>query len=133
MVLELRALTKHYPTHRAVNGISLTLRRGEFFVLVGPSGCGKTTTLRLIAGFESPTSGEILLSGTSLANVKPYRRNVSTVFQNYALFPHLSVEANVAFGLERQRGLSKLVVRQRVERVLALVQMSGKESRLPHQ
>jgi spermidine/putrescine transport system ATP-binding protein len=132
-VLELRALTKHYPTHRAVNGVSIELKRGEFFALVGPSGCGKTTTLRLIAGLESPTSGEILLNGRSVASVKPYRRNVSTVFQNYALFPHLSVKDNVAFGLERQSGLSKPVIRQRVERVLALVQMSGKELRLPHQ
>src|SRR6187397_785372 len=101
-VLELRALTKHYPTHRAVNGVSIELKRGEFFALVGPSGCGKTTALRLIAGLESPTSGEILLNGRSVASVKPYRRNVSTVFQNYALFPHLSVKDNVAFGLERQ-------------------------------
>ena len=132
-VLELRALTKHYPTHRAVNGVSIELKRGEFFALVGPSGCGKTTTLRLIAGLESPTSGEILLNGRSVGSVKPYRRNVSTVFQNYALFPHLSVKDNVAFGLERQSGLSKPVIRQRVERVLALVQMSGKELRLPHQ
>jgi spermidine/putrescine transport system ATP-binding protein len=132
-VLELRALTKHYPTHRAVNGVSLTLKRGEFFALVGPSGCGKTTTLRLIAGLESPTAGDILLNGSLVVNVKPYRRNVSTVFQNYALFPHLSVEDNVAFGLERQRGLTKPVIRQRVEGAIALVQMSGKESRFPHQ
>ncbi len=132
-VLELRALTKHFPTHQAVTGISLAIKRGEFFGLVGPSGCGKTTTLRLIAGFESPTSGEILLNGSSIAGRPPYRRNVSTVFQNYALFPHLTVAQNVAFGLERRGRLSKSDIRDRVNRTLALVQLSGKESRLPNQ
>ncbi len=132
-VLELRALTKHFPTHQAVTGISFAIKRGEFFGLVGPSGCGKTTTLRLIAGFESPTSGEILLNGSSIAGRPPYRRNVSTVFQNYALFPHLTVGQNVAFGLERRGGLSKSDIRERVNRTLELVQLSGKESRLPNQ
>ena len=132
-VLELRALSKHFPTHQAVNGISLAVRRGEFFGLVGPSGCGKTTTLRLIAGFESPTAGEILLNGNSIVELRPYQRNVSTVFQNYALFPHLTVARNVAFGLERRGGLAKAEIHSRVERTLALVQLSGKESRLPHQ
>lgn len=132
-VLELRALTKHFPTHQAVNGISLAVKRGEFFGLVGPSGCGKTTTLRLIAGFESPSTGDILLNGTSMAGLPPYRRDVSTVFQNYALFPHLTVAQNVAFGLERRGGLSKHEIHERVDRTLALVQLSGKQSRLPSQ
>ncbi len=133
-VLELRALTKHYPTHRAVNGISLEIERGEFFALVGPSGCGKTTTLRLIAGFEDPTSGDILLSNRSVASLRPYQRDVSTVFQNYALFPHLTVAQNVAFGLERRvPRLSGAVIRQKVGQILSLVQLSGKESRLPSQ
>src|SRR5579875_1465419 len=102
-VLELRGISKQYPTHRAVNSVSLSIRRGEFFSLVGPSGCGKTTTLRLIAGFEAPSSGDILLEGERLNDKPPYERNVSTVFQNYALFPHLTVAQNVAFGLERRR------------------------------
>lgn len=132
-VLELRALSKHFPTHQAVNGISLAVERGEFFGLVGPSGCGKTTTLRLVAGFECPTAGDILLDGKSIAGLPPYARKVSTVFQSYALFPHLTVAQNVAFGLERRGGLGKAEIRQRVDRTLALVQLSGKESRMPIQ
>jgi len=132
-VLELRALTKHFPGHQAVNGISLTVRRGEFFSLVGPSGCGKTTTLRLVAGFETPTEGEILLNGRSLAGLPPYRRNISTVFQNYALFPHLTVAENVSFGLDRRGSLTKTEIRRKVDGALALVQLSGKESRVPAQ
>ena len=132
-VLELRALSKHYPSHRAVNGISLALQPGEFFSLLGPSGCGKTTTLRLIGGFEEPTSGEILLAGTSVAGTRPYDRDVSTVFQNYALFPHLTVEQNVAFGLQRKRRFSKREIRDKVESALALVQLSGKERRKPNE
>lgn len=132
-VLELRALSKHFPAHPAVDGISLSVSRGEFFGLVGPSGCGKTTTLRLIAGFETPTAGEILLNGKRLAGLPPYGRNVSTVFQNYALFPHLTVAENVAFGLERRGGLAKPEVRDKVKQTLDLVQLSGKEARLPHQ
>ena len=132
-VLELRALTKCYGTHLAVNGISISISEGEFFALVGPSGCGKTTSLRLIGGFEDPTSGEILLGGRSVAGTRPYERDVSTVFQNYALFPHLTVAANVAFGLERRNHLSRQEIRAKVERALALVQLSGKETRKPQQ
>lgn len=131
-VLELRALTKQFPTHRALDGVSLCIQRGEFFSLLGPSGCGKTTTLRSIAGLEEPTSGDILLDGRSLLGLPAYRRNVSTVFQNYALFPHLSVAQNVAFGLERRR-LDKQSIRTKVEQALASVQLSGKELRLPGQ
>ena len=131
-VLELRNLSKHFSTHAAVNGISLVIHRGEFFSLVGPSGCGKTTTLRLIAGFEAPTSGDVLLNGTVLNHLPPYERDVSTVFQNYALFPHLTVAQNVAFGLERRR-LGRNAIRDKVESALALVQLSGKESRLATQ
>jgi len=132
-VLELRALTKRYLTHPAVNGISLSIDRGEFFALVGPSGCGKTTTLRLIGGFEEPTSGGIFLDGRSVAGSRPYQRDVSTVFQNYALFPHLTVAQNVAFGLERRKHLTKPEIRTKVEQALALVQLSGKEGRRPDQ
>jgi ABC-type Fe3+/spermidine/putrescine transport system ATPase subunit len=132
MVLELRSLVKHFATYQAVNGISLELRENELFALLGPSGCGKTTTLRLIAGFEQPTAGEILLRGTPVASLRPYQRNVSTVFQNYALFPHLTVAQNIAFGLER-RDLSRSAIRTRVDQMLSLVQLKGKESRLPQQ
>jgi ABC-type Fe3+/spermidine/putrescine transport system ATPase subunit len=132
-VLELRALSKHFPTHRAVDGVSFCLGRGEFFSLVGPSGCGKTTTLRLIAGFEEPTSGQVLLNGNSVEGLPAYRRDVSTVFQNYALFPHLTVARNVAFGLERRGQSGKASIAERVAKALDLVHLSGKESRLPHQ
>jgi ABC-type Fe3+/spermidine/putrescine transport system ATPase subunit len=132
-VLELRALTKHYLTHPAVNGISISVARGEFFALVGPSGCGKTTTLRLIGGFEEPTSGEILLDGRQVAGTPPYQRDVSTVFQNYALFPHLTVAENIAFGLERRNHIAKSEIRAKVQQSLSLVQLSGKETRKPHQ
>ena len=129
-VLELRDVSKHYPTHRAVNRISFDIARGEFFSLLGPSGCGKTTTLRLIAGFEEPTTGDIILNGASLRHLKPYQRNVSTVFQNYALFPHLTVQQNVEFGL-RHRAENR--IDRRVREVLDLVQLTGKESRYPAQ
>ena len=131
-VLELRDVIKEFPGHRAVDRVSLSVPRGEFFSLVGPSGCGKTTLLRLIAGFESPTSGAIALNGRDVAGLPPHRREVSTVFQNYALFPHLSVERNVAFGLERRRA-PKSEIRSRVADALALVHLSEKCARLPHQ
>ena len=129
-VLELRDVSKHYPTHCAVSGISLDIAHGEFFSLLGPSGCGKTTTLRLIAGFEEPTSGEIRLNGASLRHLKPYQRHVSTVFQNYALFPHLTVQQNVEFGLRRRL---ENHIEKRARDVLELVQLTGKESRYPAQ
>jgi spermidine/putrescine transport system ATP-binding protein len=129
-VLELREVSKHYPTHRAVNNVSLSIGRGEFFSLLGPSGCGKTTTLRLVAGFEEPTGGAIRLNGADIQHLKPYQRNVSTVFQNYALFPHLSVRDNVEFGLRRHRQND---IERRVREVLDLVQLTGKEDRLPTQ
>jgi spermidine/putrescine transport system ATP-binding protein len=132
-ILELRDLLKDYTAHRAVDGLSISIGRSEFFSLVGPSGCGKTTTLRLIAGFEQPTSGDVLLDGSSLAGLPPYRRDVSTVFQNYALFPHLTVEQNVAFGLERRPYPYKKHLHRQVRDALALVQLTGKESRLPSQ
>jgi ABC-type Fe3+/spermidine/putrescine transport system ATPase subunit len=129
-VLELRDVSKHYAAHQAVNGVSLTLARGEFFSLLGPSGCGKTTTLRMVAGFEEPTHGEIRLNGSTIQHLKPYQRNVTTVFQNYALFPHLSVNENVEFGLRRRAGNH---IAKRVREVLDLVQLAGKESRRPAQ
>ena len=126
-VLELRALSKHFPTHRAVDSLSLQLDRGEFYSLIGPSGCGKTTTLRLVAGLDSPTSGDILLDGNSIVHLKPYQRDVSTVFQSYALFPHMTVAQNIAFGLER-RGVSKTAIAAKISESLDLVQLSAKRS-----
>lgn len=127
-VLELREVCKHYPSHKAVDGVSLSLRRGELFALLGPSGCGKTTTLRLVAGFEQPTSGHVLLNGEDVGHLPPYRRNVSTVFQNYALFPHLTARENVEFGLKR-RGADG--IERRVVEALEQVQLAGKESSYP--
>jgi ABC-type Fe3+/spermidine/putrescine transport system ATPase subunit len=131
-ILELRQLTKRYvpASAAAVDGISLEIRRGELFSLLGPSGCGKTTTLRLIAGFEDPTSGEVWLDGARIDQKKPYERNVTTVFQNYALFPHLTVQQNVEFGL-RRRGAGDCAAK--ALDVLKLVQLTGKEARLPSQ
>ena len=129
-VLEVRNLVKDFPGQRAVAGISLIIPQGSFFSLLGPSGCGKTTTLRLIAGFEQCTSGEILLKGERVNDRKPYERNVSTVFQNYALFPHLTVRGNIEFGL-RRNGASD--IDRRVEDVLRLVNLTDKESRRPAQ
>ena len=129
-MLQLRGIVKHFPSHRAVDGVSLTVAPGAFYSLLGPSGCGKTTTLRLIAGFEQPDSGEILLNGSPIQNAKPYHRNVSTVFQNYALFPHMTVLKNVEFGL-RQRGAAN--ARSLAEAALEMVQLHGKQARLPAQ
>ncbi len=130
--VELRGLTKHFDDSVAVAGINATIEPGEFFSLLGPSGCGKTTTLRMIAGFERPTAGEILLDGTDVAQVPPHRRDVHTVFQNYALFPHLDVFDNVAFGL-RRRKVAKDETRRRVEEAIELVELGGLGGRRPQQ
>ena len=127
--VELVALTKRF-TDVAVDGIDLTVDSGEFFSLLGPSGCGKTTTLRLVAGFEQPTSGTVLLDGVDVTGIAPHRRNVNTVFQSYALFPFLSVFDNVAFGL-RNRHLSKPEISRRVGEALELVQLTGFAKRRP--
>src|SRR5919201_599798 len=125
-------LSKRFGEVIAVDGISVDIPGGEFFSLLGPSGCGKTTTLRLIAGFEQPTSGTILLDGVDVAQTPPHRRNVNTVFQSYALFPFLSVEDNVAFGL-RYKGISPKSAKTMVRDSLALVRMDGMERRRPGQ
>src|ERR1700742_3949230 len=130
--VELRSLTKRYDEVVAVDSIDATIRAGEFFSLLGPSGCGKTTTLRMIAGFVRPTSGEILLDGVDVAQVPPHRRNVHTVFQNYALFPHLNVFDNVAFGLKRKR-VPKDETRRRVLEAIELVELGGYDQRKPSQ
>jgi spermidine/putrescine transport system ATP-binding protein len=126
--IELDKLTKRFAEVTAVDGIDLRVPAGEFFSLLGPSGCGKTTTLRMIAGFEQPTSGQILLDGTDVAYTPPHQRNVNTVFQNYALFPHLNVFDNIAFGLRRAKR-PKAEIRERVGKALELVQLSGFERR----
>jgi spermidine/putrescine transport system ATP-binding protein len=129
-ILELREVSKHYPGHKAVDRVSLRIERGAFYSILGPSGCGKTTTLRLIAGFDEPTTGEILLSGEPIHHMRPYERPVNTVFQRYALFPHLTVAGNVEFGL-RRRGIAEC--EEKVKTALDLVQLTGKEKRLPSQ
>jgi spermidine/putrescine transport system ATP-binding protein len=125
-------LVKKFDEVTAVDGVTLHIPGGEFFSLLGPSGCGKTTTLRLVAGFEQPTSGMIELDGVDMAHIPPHKRKVNTVFQSYALFPFLSVEDNVAFGL-RYKGISKREAKRHVGEVLSLVRMSGMEKRRPWQ
>jgi putrescine transport system ATP-binding protein len=125
-------LTKRFGNTAVVDHLSLDIYEGEFFALLGPSGCGKTTLLRLIAGFEQPNGGHILLDGVDLAPVPPYRRPVNMMFQSYALFPHLSVEANIAFGL-KQDGLGRHEIAIRVADMLALTRLEGFGTRKPHQ
>ena len=117
---------------RAVEHVDLRIAEGEFFSLLGPSGCGKTTTLRMIAGFEEPTSGQILLHGRDMVGVPPFRRDVNMVFQQYALFPHMDVFENVAFGLRRKK-VAKGEIARRVAEALALVELEGREKRRPRQ
>lgn len=128
--VELESVSKRFGHITAVRELSLQVGRGEFLTILGPSGCGKTTTLRLIAGFESPDSGRVLIGGVDATALPPYRRNVNTVFQHYALFPHLDVFENVAFGL-RRRGLSGRALEQRVAAALELVKLEGFERRDP--
>jgi len=131
-ILRVEGLSKRFGAFAAVDHLSLDIYQGEFFALLGPSGCGKTTLLRLIAGFERPGAGRILLDGVDLASVPPHRRPVNMMFQSYALFPHLNVEANVAFGL-KQEGLAKLEIAERVADMLALVKLEGFGRRKPHE
>src|ERR1700688_5321020 len=131
-LLRIEDLSKRFGGTAAVDKLSLDIYQGEFFALLGPSGCGKTTLLRLIAGFEQPDSGRILLDGVDLAAVPPYRRPVNMMFQNYALFPHLNVEANVAFGL-KQEGLPRPEIAVRVADMLALVKLERLGRRKPHE
>jgi spermidine/putrescine transport system ATP-binding protein len=130
--VELSGVTKRFERLTAVDDLSLELAAGEFFTLLGPSGCGKTTTLRMIAGFEQPSEGEIRIEGVDVAGQPPHRRPTNTVFQSYALFPHLSVEANVGFGL-RRKGVAKAEIRQRVAAELERVGLSDEANRRPAQ
>ena len=125
-------VTKTYGDIYAVDKVSLDIYRGEFFALLGPSGCGKTTLLRMLAGFEKPSGGRILIDGQDMAAVPPWRRPVNMMFQSYALFPHMSVADNVAFGLRRD-GVARAEIRERVAEVLALVKLDGMGSRRPDQ
>src|SRR5437764_4486797 len=125
-------VTKRFGNVVAVDHVTIEVAHGEFFSLLGPSGCGKTTSLRMIAGFEEPESGRVTLTGRDIVGVPPYRRNVNTVFQSYALFPHLTVFDNVAFGLRRKK-VAKHEARDRVQRYLRLVQLEGYDDRRPQQ
>jgi spermidine/putrescine transport system ATP-binding protein len=130
--IQLEGVTKRFGDQIAVQSTSFGIRRGEFFAMLGPSGCGKTTTLRMIAGFETPTEGRILLEGEDVSRTPPYRRNVNTVFQQYALFPHLDVQRNVSFGLE-SRKVPKAEITRRVGEMLEIVRMESFAKRRPVQ
>ena len=132
MTVLLQDVRKQFGELVAVQRLNLEIADGEFFSIIGPSGCGKTTTLRMIAGFEEPTSGTISVSGRDVTNVRPYRRPVNTVFQSYALFQHLDVYENVAFGLREARRPAA-EIRERVEAAIALVQLGGREKARPRQ
>ena len=131
-LLEIQDLHKSFGAQEVLKGISLSIAHGEFVTLLGPSGCGKTTTLRIIAGLEQPDSGRVLLSGQDVTALPPDKRNVNTVFQNYALFPHMNVEKNISYGL-RVRGAKKADWQKCVEEMLRLVQLEGYEKRMPCQ
>src|SRR5579863_9833123 len=131
-LLRFEAVVKKFGSLRAVDGLSLDIRSGDFFALLGPSGCGKTTLLRMLAGFETPDEGRILLAGNDIAQVLPHQRPVNMMFQNYALFPHLSVRDNIAFGLKRA-GLPRSEIDARVAEMVALVKLEGLEKRRPDQ
>ena len=128
--LRLRDLTKSFARFTAVDSLTLDVPRGSFFALLGPSGCGKTTTLRMVAGLEAPTSGSITLAGRDITATKPYQRPVNTVFQSYALFPHLNIFENVAFGLRRRRSGD---VKQQVDDMLDLVELTSQAKKMPAQ
>jgi spermidine/putrescine transport system ATP-binding protein len=135
--VELKSVTKRFPGPSgeevsAVRNVSMQIRDGEFFSLLGPSGCGKTTSLRMIAGFELPSSGEILIHGKPMGQTAPYQRPVNTVFQSYALFPHMTIGENVAFGLQ-MKGVPKAQIQPRVKQALEMVRLPGYEKRRPRQ
>src|SRR3954465_6564110 len=130
--IRLDRVVKRFGETVAVDGLTLEIERGAFYALLGPSGCGKTTTLRMIGGFEDPTEGTVYLGGNDVTDTPPFKRDVNTVFQSYALFPHLDVQRNVAFGLERRK-LPRDEVRRQVAAVLELTQLTGFERRKPGQ
>src|SRR3954471_15660726 len=131
-LLRIDGVTKRFGGFVAVDKLSLDIRAGEFFALLGPSGCGKTTLLRMLAGFETPDAGKILLNGRDIAAVRPHRRPVNMMFQNYALFPHLDVRDNIAFGLKRAN-MPRHEIAIRIAEMMALVKLEGLERRKPDQ
>ncbi|MGZ5307477.1 MAG: ABC transporter ATP-binding protein, partial [Actinomycetota bacterium] len=130
--VRLDRVSKLFGDAAAVDDLSIDIREGEFFSMLGPSGCGKTTTLRMIGGFEEPTYGTVYLGGRDVTTLPPYKRDVNTVFQSYALFPHLNVYENIAFGLRRKK-VEKSEIDQRVRDAMKLVDLIGFESRKPPQ
>jgi len=128
IILEMDNIIKKFENQEVIKNISLSINKGEFLTLLGPSGCGKTTTLRIIAGFETPTSGSVLLEGKHVENKQPNERNVNTVFQNYALFPHMNVFDNIAYGLKIKK-VNKVEIKKRVLEMLSLMQLEGYEKR----
>ena len=131
-LLEIRNLTKTFDGQNAVEDVSLTIYKGEIFALLGPSGCGKSTLLRMLAGFEQPTEGQIVLDGQDLSHVPPYQRPINMMFQSYALFPHMTVEQNIAFGLKQDK-MPRGEITERVAEMLSLVHMQEFAKRKPHQ
>lgn len=132
IIIKIDNVNKKYGENTVVNNLNMEIKKGEFLTLLGPSGCGKTTTLRMIAGFETPTNGNIYVEGQEIQNTEPYDREVNTVFQNYALFPHMNIYDNVAFGLSIKR-VKKEEIKKRVKEMLDLVQLTGYENRNPDQ
>lgn len=131
-ILSLKNINKSFAGHKVLKNISFEVFKGEFFTLLGPSGCGKTTILRLIAGFETPDSGEILLENTLINTLPPHKRNINTVFQSYTLFPHMTVEENIAFGLKMKK-MPPLQIKEKISQALSMVKLAGFEKRYPHQ
>jgi spermidine/putrescine transport system ATP-binding protein len=129
-ILELVKVTKKINGQDILKNISMSIKRGEFLTILGPSGCGKTTTLRMIAGFERPTSGNIFLNGSRIDNKEPYELSINTVFQNYALFPHMNVYDNIAYGLKIKK-IDKKTIKERVNKMLEIVRLKGYEKRMP--
>ncbi|MBF0278263.1 MAG: polyamine ABC transporter ATP-binding protein [SAR324 cluster bacterium] len=130
--VEIKQINKTFDRIVAVKDVNLNIRKGEIFALLGSSGCGKSTLLRMLAGFETPSSGQILIDGEDMANIPPYLRHVNMMFQSYALFPHMTVEKNVAFGL-KQEGTPKNIIKKKVAEALSLVEMQNYGKRSPHQ
>jgi putrescine transport system ATP-binding protein len=130
--IQIRGVTKQFDAITAVDNVDLNIRKGEIFALLGASGCGKTTLLRLLAGFEIPTDGQINIDGEDMRSIQPYNRPVNMMFQSYALFPHMSVAKNIAFGLKQDR-ISRTDIKRRVEELLELVHMKNLSNRYPHQ
>lgn len=131
-LVRLEGVSKVYGNHAVIPPLDLSIRDGEFLTLLGPSGCGKTTILRMIAGLESPSSGRIVLDGEDITYLPPYKRDVNTVFQNYALFPHMTVEENISFGL-RMKGVPSDEAKRRIDRVLSLIRLENLRERYPSQ